>query len=282
MKKQYLPVLYLVFISLLLGSTILFSKPSDKREYVKFADDNRNTISYVAINGSNSMNGYGNSILKKEAVEVSNNSSDICLQANVIEDMSGQVSLNLKYRENGKDISKIIYTSELPEIRNMFRFRAKDGNGFKVGNMFYNKYGKKLYFCIEGRKKKKYTYTAVYSYEMKSSKAENVIHYLGNFGSFHISPDGRYIEFSYVSCPQEILRNEKSTVVILRCSDNRQVLNSDNDDKGNKSGIYSYAFLGWKNNNICELKQTIRSKDGSKQSRNRTMQFDIKTASFIK
>lgn len=285
MKKQHLSVLYVVLISLLLGSTILLSKPSDKRECVKFAGvvNNINTISNAADNDRNSLSlkEYENNILKKEVVEVLNNSRAISLQAYIIEDVRGQVSLNLKYRENGKNISKIVDTSELPEMRNMFRFRQQNGKGFRVGNMFFNPKKKKLYFCIEGKKKEKYMHTAVYSYDLNSSKAENIIRYLGNFRAFNISPDGKYVEFSYVSCPQEIVRNERSTVVILRCSDNQLVLNSDEDVIGDKLYIYSCDFLKWQNNKICELRQLVKAKDGAQEVRNRTMYFDVNTSAFI-
>jgi len=280
MKKQHFSVLYVVLISLLLGSTILLSKPSDKSEYAKFAGvvDNRNkTYNHT----DNSVNAYEGEILRKEPVEIINNSNDIDMQANLIEDTSGQVSLDFKYKENGKIIFKIIDTSEIPEIRNIFRFREQTGNGYTVSNMFFNTIMGKLYFCIEGKKKEKYTHTAIYSYELQTSKVEKVIHYLGEFGAFHTSPDGRYITFSYISCPQEIARNEKSTVVILRCSDDKLLLNSNENMIVNDLNIYSYDFIQWKKNNTCELRQVVKAKDGSQKVRNKTIYYNVNNSALI-
>ena len=108
MKKQHLSILYIVIISLLMGSTILLSKPSEKIKNDRIAGfiNKRGGATVIAENNLDSVDAYTSKILKKEQLQILNKNSGINMQAYLIEDASGQVTLNLKYKQNGKSISK--------------------------------------------------------------------------------------------------------------------------------------------------------------------------------
>jgi len=280
MKKLQLSILYVVLLSLLISGAILLSKPEDKSKYNSRTIENEESRVVVADNSQESVNAYKNEISKNETINVINNGAGINLHANLIEDKSGHVTLCLVYKLNGKLIAKNINTSNVSEIRNIFRFREVYGSGYRLDNMILNQKMNTLYFSVEGKKDKKYTHTAVYSYNLKSLKVEKVFKDLGNFSEFSISPDGKYNAFSYVSCPQNISGNEKNIVVIIHCSDNKLMLNSNEDiltkqyDKSNLY-VYSYDFIKWQNNNVCELRQRIKAKDGSQKVKEQTVIYNV-------
>ncbi|HEY5562364.1 MAG TPA: hypothetical protein VIK72_11535 [Clostridiaceae bacterium] len=276
-KKLRLSITYVVLLSLLVGCAILFSKPADKsRERKTFTTDNSNQ----------NINAYKseidiNNFVEKEAINVFNNEADLNLNANLVENKNGQVSINLAYKLNGKLVTKNIDTSSISEIRNIFKFRKKYGSGYKLSNMLLNRENDKLYFCVEGKRGEKYTQTTIYAYSLESSKIEKIFSDLGVFSDFSVSSDGKYNAFSYLGCPQNITRNEKTIVVIIRSSDNKLVLNSSEDilekqdDKSKDLYVYSYDFIKWKANSICELSQRIKAKDGSQEVTEQTMYYNV-------
>lgn len=280
-KKLRLSIIYVVLLSLLIGGAIMLSKPTEKSKYNIKTTVNKNSNAVVTEDDQESVNAYKNEISKSEIINVFNNVSDIDLHANLIEDKSGQVSLNLVYKLNGKLVEKKLDTSNLSEIRNIFRFREQQGKGYQLNNMILNDKMNKLYFCVEGKKNKNYAYTSIYSYSLDDLKIERLIYDLGKFNKFYISPDKKYNAFSYEVCPQNVSSNEKSIVVVIRCSDNKIVLNSNKDKIGIQDGInnnfyvYSYDFIKWKNNNTCELRQSINSKDESQQETKQTILVNI-------
>lgn len=280
MKKLHLSILYVVLLSLLISGAILLSKPVEKNSYNRETINNEKSNAVVANYPQETVKAYKNEISKNETINIFNNRVDIDLHANLIEDKSGQVSLCLAYKLNGKPITKNIDTSKVVEIRNIFRFREVYGSGYRLENMILNEKMNKLYFCVEGRKDKKYTHTAVYSYSLKNSKIEKLFYGVGNFSKFYVSPDEKYNAFSYVNCPQNISSNEKNTVVIINCSNNKLMLNSNEDilqkqyDKSNLY-VYSYDFIKWRNNNICEIRQRIKAKDGSQKVEEQSVIYNV-------
>jgi hypothetical protein len=266
-------------LSLFLGTAILYSKPANKGDYGSTPNDA--SVKVATENKPTSINAYKNEISRSEVIKVNNNNSEIDLHARLIEDKSGQVSLNLEYKVNGKPVSKKIDTSGLAEIRNIFRFRERNKNGYRLNNMILNEKMNKLYFSIEGKKDKNYTKTSVYSYGLVSSKIDKIICDSGEFSKFEISPDGKYNAFSYLNCPQNLNRNKKNIVIVVKCSDNKIILNSGSDIKqqDNNSGIYvySYDFVKWNNNHICELIQRTKAKDNLQQTTEQTVYYDVTT-----
>ncbi len=276
-KKLWLSIMYVVLLSLLIGGGILFSKTSDKRRDASISINNVKNNTVIDVNERESTSEYS----KNESINVFNNSADIDLHANLVEDKSGQVSLYLTYKINGKIMTKKIDTSSISEIRNIFRFREQQGKGYRINNIILNEDMDKLYFSVEGKKEKGYTQTTVYSYELNNSKTKKIIYELGLFSKFSVSPDGKYTAFSYLSCPQNIANNERSIVVIVRCSDDKIVLNSNEDMIGKyewKSSdmyIYSYSFNKWHDKNICELSQSIKAKDNSENIIKQRIYYNI-------
>lgn len=280
-KKSQLSIIYVVLLSIFIGGAILYSMPINKIKYGSrdIKDDSINNI--ITKNKQLSVNAYKNELLKSEAIIVRNNNADINLHANLVEDKSGQVSLQLEYKEKGKLITKAIDTADITEIRNIFRFRDKYGNGYKLNNMVLNQKNNKLYFYIEGKQDRKYTHTTIYSYDFKNTQTEKVFYDLGSFNDFSVSPNEMNSAFSYLSCPQDISNNERRTIVIMRCSDNKLLLNSCEDirikqyESANDIFVYSYDFIKWCNNNICELRQKIKAKDNSQEIKERTIFYDV-------
>jgi len=280
-KKLRLSIIYVVLLSLFIGGAILFSKPTDKGRYNSKTFDNGKSNTVIADNNQESINAYKNESSKNEILDVFNNGANIDLHANLIENKSGQVSLNLAYKLNGKLITKKLDTSNISEIRNIFRFREQHGKGYRLNNIILNEKMNKLYFYVEGKKDRNYTHTTIYSYGLKDSKIEKILYDFGDFSEFSFSPNGKYNAFSYLSCSQNITHNEKSIVVIIRCSDNKIMLNSNKDilekqdDKGNDLYVYSYNFIKWQNNNICELRQKINVKYDSQKVINHTIFYNL-------
>ncbi|QNU65645.1 hypothetical protein EHE19_012005 [Ruminiclostridium herbifermentans] len=279
MKKLYLSILYVVLLSLLISSAILISKPAEKNIYKAASNRNISTIHTYPDNPNKiRTSANDNSKFRNEAITVFFNTSDIDLQAYLVEDISGQVSINLNYKMDGKYIAKRIEASSVAEIRNMFRFREQQGEGYRLNNMILNKDMNKVYFFVERKKEQKYTQTSIYSYDLVNSKIERITYDLGAFSNFSLSPDGRYNAFTYEVCPQNISGNEKSIVVIIRCSDNKIIFNSNdviNDNSQNNFYIYGYNFIKWKNNDICELSQEIRAKYQLKNVEKQTVLYKI-------
>lgn len=286
MKRQYLSILYVVLLSLLISGAILVSKPTDKSKYRAASNDAMSTIT-TYDKEKESADVYKNCISRYEEIMVLNNSDDIDLHANLVEDTSGQVSINLNYKIDEKYVNKKIYASSVSEIRNMFKLREQEGEGYRVNNLVLNQKMNKIYFQVERRKDKKYSHTAIYSYNLKNNKIEKVIYDLGAFTKFSISPDGKYNAISYEVCPQNLAGNEKTILLIIRCSDNKIVLNSNEDlfeNKLNKSNfyIYSYDFMKWKNNNIFEMNQKIKAKDNLESVKNNILYYDLNNNTFSK
>jgi len=280
-KKLRLSITYVVLLSILIGSAILISKPVDKSRYDSKATDNQKWSTVVADNSQESVKANKNDVSKSETISVFHNGSDIDIHANLVENKNGQVSLNLVYKANGKLITKNIDTSNVTEIRNIFRFREKYGSGYRLNNMILNKKMNKLYFCVEGKKDKNYIHTTIYSYGLQNSKIEKIYYDIGAFSDFSISPDGKYNAFSYVGSPQNIIHNERNIAVIIRCLDNKLVLNSNVDIIRKQYGnindiyIYSYSFIKWRSDSICELSEKIKSKDGSQKVKVETVYYNV-------
>ncbi len=276
MNKHYLSILYVVLLSLLVSGAILLSKPTEKNMYK--AASNRNISTDFIYPDKKRKSVFDNYKMRNEAIKVLFNSSDIDLHAHLVEDMSGQVSINLNYKIDGKNNVKRIEASSVAEIRNIFRFREQQGKGYRINNMILNKDMNKVYFLVERKKEQKFTQTSIYSYDLVNSKIERITYDLGAFSKFSLSPDGKYNAFSYVVCPQKISGNEKSIVVIIRCSDNKIILNSNEgiiNNSQNNFYVYDYNFVKWKNNDICELSQEIRAKDNIKNVEKQTIYYDL-------
>lgn len=279
MKKLYLSILYVVLLSILISGTILLSKP---KEETRLNSAYNRSLSAVTINNNNNNNkkiSYKNYV-KKESIEVLGNTTDIDLQAYIVEDKSGQVSLNFKYKINGKMVDKKIETSSIAEIRNLFRLRKQQGDGYKLHNLILNKKLNKVYFIAERKKIKKYAQTSIYCYNLENSYIEKVFYDIGVFSKFTLSPDGKYNAFSYRVNHKNISDIGKSAVVIIRCSDNKILLNSNNDiiEHGkniSNFNVYSYNFIKWKSDNVCELIQEIIAKDNLKQVKKQSISYNI-------
>lgn len=278
MKKLYLSILYVVLLSILIGGTILFSKPEPV-----IKERNNSPVNLEINRSSNHKENWTeefNGLVRQEHIKIFNNEADVDLHANLAENKNGQVTLNLAYKLNGDLITKSIDASNVTEIRNIFRFRDKYGSGYKLNNMFLNKQYDKLYFCVEGRKNKNYSHKFIYSYDLKKEGIKRIYYDLGIFSEFSMSPQEKYNAFSYVASPQNMPVNEKSTVVIIRCSDNKLVLVSSRDfnheelENDRDIYVYSYEFIKWKSNDICELKQKIKSKDGSQKPIEKTIYYN--------
>ncbi len=279
MNKLYLSILYVVLLSLLISGAILLSKPTKENMYRATSNRNININTVLTYPDRKSISSYNNYKLRNEAIKIQFNSSDIDLHAYLVEDMSGQVSINLNYKIDGKYITKKIEASSVAEIRNMFRFREQQGKGYRLSNMILNKDMYKVYFLVERKKEQKYTQTSIYSYDLVNSKIERITYDLGAFSKFSLSPDGKYNAISYEVCPQNISGNEKSVVVIIRCSDNKIILNSNEgiiDSLQNNFYVYGYNFVKWKNNDICELSQEIKAKDEINNVEKQTILYKIK------
>lgn len=286
-KKLRLSIIYVVLLSLLIGSAILFSKPTDKSRDSKNPVNIDKSKTFAKDSSISDIDAYNNeffesnNLVKKETIDVFNNEAGIDLHANLVENKNGQVLLSLAYKLNGKLVTKNIDASNITEIRNIFGFRKKYGNGYKLKNMLLNKKSDKLYFSIEGKQKDKYTQTSIYSYNLKNSKIEKVFYDVGVFSNFSISPDGKHNAFSYLNCPQNITHNEKNIVVIIRCSDNKLELNSNKIilgkqiEKSNDFYVYSYHFIKWRSNNICQLSQRFWAKDGSQKEKEQTIFYNV-------
>lgn len=279
MKKLYLSILYVVLLSILIGGTILFSKPEpvlrdrggspEKAELDGAPKEKENWLAEF------------NGLVRQEDIKIFNNEAKVDLHANLAENKNGQVTLNLAYQLNGKLITKSIDASNIAEIRNIFRFREKYGSGYKLNNMLLNRQYDKLYFCVEGKKEKNYSHKSIYSYDLKKAGIERIYYDVGIFGNFSLSPEGKYNAFSYVGSPQNMPVNERSTVVIIRCSDNKPALVSSKDfnygklESGGDLYVYSYEFVQWKNGDTCELKQKVRPKDGSQKAAEKTLYYNL-------
>lgn len=288
MKKLYLSILYVVLLSLLIGSAILFSKPGAKirtinntidigKSNMPSADDSDQALDINAYKGD--LTGPAD-LVRQEEIDIFNNESRLDLHASLTENENGQVTLNLAYKLDGKLITKSIDASNVVEIRNIFRFRDKYGGGYKINNMLLDDKKDRLYFCVEGKQEKKYFHTTIYSYDLKNSRIDKLYYDIGVFGDFFISPDGKYNAFTYLSCPQNISYNEKNSVVIIRCSDNKLILDTgleQGDKLRNKSGdlfVYSYDFIKWNSGSLCELREKIKAKDGSQMTQERKLYYN--------
>ncbi len=261
-RKLHLSILYVILLSLLIGSAILFSKPSERRESRSVLNDQKNGIDQSA-------NADFNQHTKKEAINVINNHPDIGAYAELNEDIHGQVSLKLRYKLEGNTIINSLDTKDITELRNIFEFRDEYKDGYRVKDMTLNRALKKLYFKVERRKTDNYYNTSVYSYDLHHSKLNKIYYDVASFGKFFISPDGKYNAFSYKY-------NSNITTAIITCSNDNITL-IEQPEKDSSLYSFSYDFIKWKGENLCELKEKVEVKDGSQSIIEKTAYYDIVT-----
>jgi hypothetical protein len=233
----------------MIGSAILLSKPAERSR------ESKSVLNDTKVNINHSKKTNQSLFTKKEVIDVLNNHSDIAISAELIEDMNGQVLLNLSYKLKGKQVTCSIDSKNISELRNLFRFREEHKDGYRIIDMILNIEMKKIYFKVEKRKNHGYYNTSIYSYDLQNSIVNKVYYDIGLFGEFYISPDGKFNAFTY--------RDKFSEkTIIIRCQDDGPLL-IDQFKEDSSLYSYSYDFMKWKSNSICELKQKILIKDGS-------------------
>ncbi|HEX2924705.1 MAG TPA: hypothetical protein VHP38_00350, partial [Ruminiclostridium sp.] len=228
----------------------------------------------------NGIYAYKNDIYRKEDLIIKNSISKLGLRACLAENMSGEVTINLSYRLNGKEFNKIIDTSQVPEIRNLFGFREKYQKGYKINSILVNDKVDKLYFYVKGRQDNILTQTWLYMFDLKTSQVNKLFFDIGDFDDIQLSPNGKYIAFAYQNNQKNTQEKERNMVSIVRCEDNKLILNGDRDYNGNPIGpdsdlyIYSYDFVKWQNDKSCILKQVSEVKDGSGKVKRQNVVFN--------
>ncbi len=287
MKKLYLSIIYVFMLSVLISGTILLSKPQakpTKAAYPPGIEVGKPNSYNIPDNGLNSVEVQGDSIdRKQEEVNILNNNHEMNFRANLVEDAYGLIALKLTYRDNGKKVSQWVDSTKFKEIRNLFRLREKHPNSYTIKNMILNEKLNKLYFLFEGKADSKYPRTSMFSYDLKNSLLEKLYCVEGSFDNFILTSDGKYNACSYSSNPQNIINNEKKTLIVFRCKDNFQVFNSSKDIRLEKTSltnemyIYSYEFLKWKGNDTFELRQKIKAKDGREKAKENIFLYDLET-----
>ncbi len=287
MKKLYLSIIYVFMLSVLISGTILLSKPQAKHTkatYPPGIEVGKSNLFDVPDNGFNSIKVQGDIIdRKQEEVNIFNNNPEMNIRANLVEDEYGLIALKLTYRINGKKVSQWVDSAKFKEIRNIFGLREKHPNSYTIKNMVLNEKLKKLYFLFEGKAAGKYPRTSMFSYDLKNSRLEKLCYVEGSFDKFILTSDGKYNACSYSANSQNIIYNEKRTVIIYRCKDNFQVFDSSKDiipEKTcmtNEMYIYSYEFQKWKDNNTFELRQIIRARDGREKVKENIFLYDLET-----
>ncbi|OPX44169.1 hypothetical protein CLHUN_19680 [Ruminiclostridium hungatei] len=283
MKRLYLSILYVIFISVLISGTILYSKPpaqSSKNPYPAAREDRETGTEKKARWESGSVKSMNSSIyVKKEEIAILGNKNQVDLHAFMAEDNYGLVTLNLTYKLKEKLIRCDIEPVKLKEIRNMFKLREKHGKGFVIKNMLFNEKMGKIYYLFEGKAEYDYFHSALYSYDLENSKLEKIYQEIGLFGNFYLSSDGKYNACSYLSCPQNISGNQRNTVIIFDCKDGSLLFNSNelsaHGEVNDKFSIYSYDFIKWQDNNTCQLRQNKRARDGVEKSMENILLYNV-------
>ncbi len=273
-KKLFISISYVVLLSLLIAGAILLSKPTNKS----------NITQENALTNDNLKNGifaYKNEINRKEDIKIVNNPQILDLHANLIENMNGEVTIDISYKIEGKKLNKTIGTSKIPEIRNLLRFRETYKKGYHIGNMLVNDKKQKLYFYVRGRGDDKFTQTWLYTYDLKTSRVDKLFYDIGDFSDYYLSPNGKYIAFAYLNNLINQNQSQKSKVVIIRCKDNKIIFNGDRDINGKIIGqnsglyIYKYDFIKWENSDICLLKQISEIKDGTHKMQEQNVYYNV-------
>ena len=300
-KKHTFSMIYLILLSFIVGGAILLSKPSqteitlnkDKNnaqlqsasDDIKKAStsslDNAKTNKSSMVQSDDRMNvqtrlpsnqSQVKNDLKKEPIEVFNNSPEINLKASLNENSTGEASLNLEYRLNGKNATKIIGTNSISELRNIFRFREKAKSGYAVKSLTLNSTMNKVYFMVQGKKTDNMTQTTVYLYNLKTGELKKLLYDEGAFSGFFINKDGKHNAFSFVTSNKKGIVNTNCFLMLLNCEDDSFVINCNKDSSGNTIGmtssnyIYGYEVQGWKDAKLLKLKKCVIPKDGSNKS----------------
>ncbi len=274
-KKLFLSISYVVLLSLLIAGAILFSKPSSNSNISQ-----KNPLTEDNLN--NGIHAYKSEINSKEDIKIINNQQKLDLQASLIENMNGEVTIDISYKIGGNKENKTIDTSKVPEIRNLLRFREKYKKGYRIDKILVNDKAEKIYFYVRGREDNSLTQTWLYTYNLKTSSTHKLFYDIGDFSDFHLSPDGKYNAFAYQN-NSESQKNEsiKNKVVIIRCEDDKTILNGDKDVNGKSISqdsdlyIYSYDFIKWENPENCLLKQISEIKDGSSKIHEQNVYYNV-------
>ncbi len=273
-KKLVLSILYVVLLSLLIAGAILFSKPSNRGDISQ-----KNPL--TQDNPNNGILAYKSEITRKVGIKVLNNFPELELQASLLENINGEVTIDISYKIEGKKVKKTIDTTKIPEIRNLLRFREKYKRGFEIDDILVNNQVGKLYFYVRGREDNLLTQTSLYTYNLKNSMAHKLYYDIGDFSDFHLSPDGKYIAFAYLNNLENQKESKNDKVVIIRCEDNKIILNGDRDVNGKIIGqdsglyIYKYDFVKWQNSENCLLKQISEIKDGSRKRQEQNVYYNV-------
>lgn len=288
MKKLYLSILYVIMISVIVSGSILFSKP--QASYNSNIHSSQYAPGYGSHTGSNNGEVFAKSQgtnfqNKQEKIDVTNNEQKLDLHAYLSENRYGQVALELAYKLDGKLIKSKIDSSQMKEIRNIFKFREKYRNGYVIKNMLLNGKMKRLYFAVEGKYENRLYRTVLYAYDLEKAHLEKLFYAVGDFGAFSITSDGKYSACSYLACPQNIRDNKKGTVIIFDCIENKQIFNSSKDllpDYAlNDLYVNSYDFLKWRDNETCELSREIRAKDGAEKEVKTSLVYSLMSRKII-
>ncbi len=282
MKKLYLSILYVIFISVLISGTILYSKPPVQNSssiYPAGKEEPDSAARKKARQELWSVKSMNNSVyVKREDINILGNKSNVDLHAFMSEDNYGLVTLNLTYKIKERLVRCSIEPDKLKEIRNMFKLRKKYGKGYAVKNMLLDEKLGKVFYLFEGKAEYDYFHSALYSYDLEKSKLEKIYQEIGSFGNFNLSSDGKYNACSYESCPQNISGNKKRTVIIFDCKDSSLLFDSNElpaqGTQSDKFFIHSYDFIKWQDNNICQLRQNIRAKDGREKAQENILLYD--------
>lgn len=275
-KKLFLSISYVVLLSLLIAGAILFSKPSNNSNNIP------KKIPQTEEKLSNGILAYKSEINCKEDVKIVNNQKKLDLQASLIENMNGEVTIDISYKIEGKKINKTIDTSKVPEIRNLLRFRKNFKKGYQIDKILVNDKADKLYFYVSGKEDSSLTQTWLYAYNLKTFRIHKLFYDVGEFSDFQLSPDGKYNAFAYQSNSESSKsKSTKNKVVIIRCEDDKIILNGDKDIDGKTIGqdsglyIYKYDFIKWENPQSCLLKQISEIKDGSSKIHVQNVYYNV-------
>jgi hypothetical protein len=273
-KKFLLSVIYLVLLSLFIAAAILLSKPEDKGDF-------SHNDAVAEQKNKDDVLTYKKEIFHKENINIKNNKSELDLHVNLIENMSGQVVMSFSYRKGKAVFNEEIDTDKIPEIRNLFRFRDKYKKGYTIKNILVNYNASKLYFFIIGRQDGRLAQTWMYSYDLVKLNVRKLYYNFGEFSDFCLSPDGKFIAFSYLNNPESTEKNERNMVVVINCMDNKLILNGNKDINGKQLGadrelyLYSFDFSGWKDTETCILTQISKIKDGSGKIKKEKVYYNV-------
>ncbi len=273
-KKLYISISYVVLLSLLIAGAILLSKPTNKSNIPP-----KNPLTKDNLN--NGILAYKKEINRKKDIEVVNNPQILDIHANLTENMNGEVTMDISYKIKGKKLNKTINTSEIPEIRNLIRFRETYKKGYQIDKILVNGKKEKLYFYVRGRDDNSLTQTWVYTYNLKTSRADKLFYDIGDFSDFYLSPEGKYTAFAYRDTPEQQNNIKKNRVIIIRSEDNKIIFNGDRDVNGKIIGqdsglyIYKYDFIKWEDSENCLLKQISEIKDGTHNIQEQNVYYNV-------